>query len=288
MKAKPETVARVERVLGTQAESWQPVAYRGWSRAEHWTIQLADGTRAFAKVASIDPHPGWLRQERAVYDLVAGPFMPGFVGWEDGDRPLLVLEDLTTDAHWPPPWRRGDVEAVLATLSEVAAVRPAGLPAFPDPWLNWTAVADDPQPFLSLGIASRAWLEAALPVLVAAEERLPLAGAALVHGDVRSDNLCIRDGHAVLVDWNFAMVGNPASDVALWLPSLTLEGGPQPDALADDAVAGFSVLVAGFFAAHAGLPPPEGAPRVRGFQLAQLEVALPWACRVLGIEPPDR
>jgi hypothetical protein len=31
-----------------------------------------------------------------------------------------------------------------------------------------------------------------------------------------------------------------------------------------------------------GLPPPEGAPAVRGFQLAQLEIALPWACRVLG------
>ena len=27
---------------------------------------------------------------------------------------------------------------------------------------------------------------------------------------------------------------------------------------------------------------------VRGFQLAQLEVVLPWACRVLGIAPPDR
>jgi hypothetical protein len=43
------------------------------------------------------------------------------------------------------------------------------------------------------------------------------------------------------------------------------------------------VYVAGFFAALAGLPPPEGAPRVRGFQLAQLEVALPWACRTLGL-----
>jgi hypothetical protein len=31
------------------------------------------------------------------------------------------------------------------------------------------------------------------------------------------------------------------------------------------------------------LPAPPGAPRVRGFQRAQLEVALPWACRVLGL-----
>jgi hypothetical protein len=41
----------------------------------------------------------------------------------------------------------------------------------------------------------------------------------------------------------------------------------------------FAVVVAGFFAAGAGLPPPEGAPLVR----AQLEVALPWACTVVGL-----
>ena len=102
----------------------------------------------------------------------------------------------------------------------------------------------------------------------------------LLHGDVRSDNLCLRDGHAVIFDWSHARIGNPDFDVAFWLPSLALEGGPQPDAFGVDA---FAVFVAGFFAALAGLPPPEGAPHVRGFQLAQLEVALPWACRALGL-----
>jgi hypothetical protein len=92
----------------------------------------------------------------------------------------------------------------------------------------------------------------------------------------------------VLVDWNHACIGNPALDPAAWLPSVTLEGGPLPDDIADDAVSQFAVVVAGFFAARAGLPPPDGAPLVRGFQLAQVRVALPWACRVLGIAPPDR
>ena len=100
---------------------------------------------------------------------------------------------------------------------------------------------------------------------------------------MRSDNLGIRDGRAVLVDWNWACVGNPAVDVAFWLPSLTLEGGPEPDEIArgDPGVAALAPTVAGFFAATAGLPPPAGAPAVRSFQLAQLEVALPWAVRVL-------
>ena len=72
-------------------------------------------------------------------------------------------------------------------------------------------------------------------------------------------------------------------DVAFWLPSLTLEGGPEPDEIARayPAAATLAPIVAGYFAATAGLPPPAGAPTVRSFQLAQLEVALPWAVRVL-------
>jgi aminoglycoside phosphotransferase (APT) family kinase protein len=101
-----------------------------------------------------------------------------------------------------------------------------------------------------------------------------------VHCDVRSDNLCLREHRAVLLDWNHAAIGNPAYDVAFWLPSLVLEGGPEPATFGVDDLA---PIVAGFFAAQAGLPPPAGAPRVRGFQRAQLEVALPWACSVLGL-----
>ena len=104
-----------------------------------------------------------------------------------------------------------------------------------------------------------------------------------MHCDVRSDNLCLRNGRAILVDWNHTRVGNPAFDVAFWLPSLVLEGGPLPDRFGVDE---FAPVVAGFFAARAGLPPPKGAPEVRGFQLAQLEVALPWACRALGLPQP--
>ena len=108
----------------------------------------------------------------------------------------------------------------------------------------------------------------------------PLDGDSVVHCDVRSDNLCLRSGHAVLLDWNHARIGNPSFDVAFWLPSLLLEGGPLPETFGVDE---FAVFVAGFFAAQAGSPAPPGAPRVRGFQRAQLEVALPWASRVLGL-----
>jgi hypothetical protein len=277
---KPDAVARAERILGTEAENWARVVSRGYSINEHWTAGFADGSRAFLKLASVDPSPQWVRDERHVFECVDGAFMPLFLGFEDGDQPLLILEDMLPDARWPPPWHEGDIDAVLAALREVAAAPLKGelprLAASGTP--GWHDVAQDPAPFLGLDIVSAEWLERSLPALLDASDRTPLDGDSLVHCDVRSDNLCLRSGHAVLLDWNHARIGNPAFDVAFWLPSLVLEGGPTPETFGVDE---FAVFVAGFFAASAGLPAPAGAPRVRGFQRAQLEVALPWACRVL-------
>jgi hypothetical protein len=279
---KPDAVERAERVLDREAETWARIVSGGYSLNEHWTVGFFDGSRAFLKEASVEPSPQWLRDEQHVYACVRGPFMPELLGFEDGDKPLLILEDMLAEGRWPPPWQAGDVEAVLAALRQVAAAPVGGeLPRLvDDDWAGWQEIARDPEPFLRTGVASAAWLAGALPRLLEAEVRTPLAGDSLVHCDVRSDNLCFRDGRVVLLDWNHARIGNPASDVAFWLPSLVLEHGPPPDEFGVDD---FAAVVAGFFAARAGLPPPEGAPRVRGFQREQLEVALPWACRVLGL-----
>lgn len=286
VNVKPEAVAGMERVLGLAATDWSPVASGGYALGDRWVAQLADGTTAFAKRAIGEPTAAWLRQEHDLYATVAAPFMPHLLGWDDQTLPLLVLEDLSA-ATWPPPWPTGSVEAVLDTLAELAATPPpVGLRRIADdPPVGWRDVAREPAPFLRLGLCSDEWLEAALPALLEASDPSLLDGTALLHLDVRSDNLCIRDGRAILVDWNWASVGNAAVDVAFWLPSLTLEGGPEPDEVArlSPGAAELAPIVAGFFAALAGLPPPEGAPAVRAFQRAQLEVALPWATRVLGL-----
>jgi aminoglycoside phosphotransferase (APT) family kinase protein len=179
---------------------------------------------------------------------------------------------------------------VLTTLSAVAATPPPpGLPALSasrERLASWGQVADDPTPFLSLGLCSSAWLEMALPSLLAAETAARLEGDGLVHLDVRSDNLCFVGDRAVLVDWNHACRGNAALDVAGWLPSLAAEGGPDPMAMMPDEPE-LAALISGYFAARAGLPPPEDAPRVRAVQLSQLKTALPWAAASLGLPPPD-
>jgi Phosphotransferase enzyme family len=284
---KPPAVMRAESLLGSKATHWQAVESRGYAINEHWTVELADGTRAFLKLAApVDPGPRWLRDEAHVYGAVSGPFMPELLAWEDAEQPLLVIEDLS-DARWVPPWTEADIEAVQAALAQLWTTTPsASLPRFEDYGLaSWDRVAADPAPFLSLGICDAAWLERALPTLVDATASTPLAGDAVLHCDVRSDNLCIRHDRAVLFDWNHAGIGNPAADLACWLPSLRLDGGPEPDEVTD-AANDFAAFVSGFFAAHAGLPAPQGAPRVRLFQLRQLEVALPWACRVLQLPRP--
>jgi aminoglycoside phosphotransferase (APT) family kinase protein len=98
--------------------------------------------------------------------------------------------------------------------------------------------------------------------------------------DVRNDNLCFSGDRVVLVDWNLAARANPLLDVAAWLPSLHSEGGPLPEDILPDEPE-LAALISGFFAARAGMPNIETAPRVRGIQVEQLRSALPWATRSL-------
>jgi aminoglycoside phosphotransferase (APT) family kinase protein len=229
-----------------------------------------------------------LRDEYRVYSAAEAAFIPELVGWHDGEQTLLAIADLS-DAYWPPPWSLEQIDAVCAALDELHATPPPeGLPrvSAERDWLNgWELVAEDAEPILSTGLCSPGWLEHALPTLLETGRTCPLEGEAFLHLDVRSDNLCLQAGRAVLVDWNFAHVGNPLLDIVCWLPSLKLEGGPDPWELVPDSD-GFAALLAGYFAAHAGLPPPATAQRVREFQRRQAEVALPWAARELGLPQP--
>ena len=281
--------AELEAAAGAAPAEVRPVESRGYAtNSAHWRIELADGRRVFVKVALDENAKEWFRGEHLVYSAVSAPFIPELLAWHDGDVTLLAITDLS-DAHWPPPWRPGDLDAVLAALDDLHATpAPDGLPpvAAERDWLNgWELVAEDREPLLSTGLCSRAWLEEALPSLLETGRTCPIEGDAFLHLDVRSDNLCLRDGQAVLVDWNLAHVGNPLLDIVAWLPSLKLEGGPDPWELVLDSE-GLSALVAGFFANRAGLPPPETAPTVREFQRAQAEVALPWAAREVRLTPP--
>jgi Phosphotransferase enzyme family len=288
-RATAEVVAAVTRAAGRAPAEWQRVVGGGYTPAERWVVEFGDGGRAFAKVGIVASTGEWLRVEHRAYRDVAAPFMPRMLGWSDEPVPALLLEDLSA-ARWPPPWDRSLVDRMLLTLDAVAATPcPDWAPPISeltDIFSGWSQVSADPEPFLSLGLASRGWLETALPELVASERPMELEGSALLHADVRSDNMCFTADRALLVDWNFIGRGNPLFDVAAWLPSLAHEGGPMPEEVRPEAGV-FAAAIAGYMCARAGLPVIPEAPHVRRVQLEQAATSLPWAARWLGLPQPD-
>jgi len=265
-----------------------PFTGRGYTPARRMIVELSDGTTAFAKQAVNEPTAEWLRAEHSVYRQLRGSFLPALLGWDDdGIEPILVLEDLS-QAVWPPPWSVERVRRVLDTIAVIGEQPvPDGVGPMEADWVagGWREVAEDPEPFLSLGMCDSRWLERALPTLLAAADSAPVKGDRLLHLDVRSDNLCFAGDRTLFVDWNHASLGNPEVDMAFLMPSMVSEGGPPLETVATVAPE-MTAVVAGFFAKYAGLPPVPGAPGIREVQRTQLEVALPWAIRSLGLPSP--
>lgn len=287
-------VMRIERALG-----WRPTRFRNAApqrgaseTAARWIVGEGDGPgsrdrTAFVKIGATSLTAEWTRTEYRNYRALDGPFLPHLLGFDDdGERPALAIEDLS-DAVWPPPWTDDRVAAVLDALAEIREAPPPAdvVPWVPDGAALWEVVAANPAPFLALGLCSANWLRDALPELTAAAAVAPLMGNALIHMDIRSDNVCLRNGRALVIDWPHARLANPDVDVAFWLPHLHAEGGPLPEAILPGAAA-LAAWVAGFFCAHAGGPPLPEAPHVRPLQRMQARTALAWAARALDLRQP--
>lgn len=285
-----ELRSAVARSLGTRVVSWSP-RRGGFSSAGLWVIETAAGNSFFVKAATTDDTASFLRSEMEIYASIEAPFLPGIETWEDdAHRPFVVMENLSR-YHWPPPWDREQIDAVLAVCAQIAATEvPATLQREIDSALRdayWQRIAADVDSLVESGVGSPQWLEMALPGLIDAESAAVVDGTSLVHADIRSDNLCIIGRGVKVVDWNWAYIGNPELDVVAWLPSLRLEGGPAPWELVT-ADAGLVARVSGFFLYHSTLPPnPMVRGDLRSLQRAQGEIGLEWASRILGISRPS-
>ncbi len=258
---------RIERSVGRRVRGARRVE-RGYTPALRWVVEFDDGSRAFAKAGVDSPTSSpatWLRREREAYASIRGPFMPEMLAWDDdGVTPLLVLEDLS-DWAWPPPWAPEHVSAVLNFLATMGSTpAPSDAPSLElrerERLSGWRRIADDPHAFLAIGLVTEGWLDRSLGVLIDASDAAVLEGDSLVHFDLRSDNLCVRDGRAKVIDWSVWARGNPLVDLAAWLPSLWREGGPPPWEILVDS-GGLAPLLTGYFAAQAGAPDDsDGAP----------------------------
>ena len=261
----PEIAARVERLLGWAPETWRPV-HGGYTPAARFAVAAGNRT-GFVKIATTKTTAWQINREIDAYAGISGRFVPRLLATDpDPETPILIIEDLS-HATWPPPWDDRTVGMLVG--------RDAG----------WPTIAEDPVPFLSLGLVTAEWLDKALPPLIAAETACVFRGEALTHLDLRSDNLCITADGVKIVDWAEACRSAPDVDLGFLLPSLAYEGGPLPDAIQPNRP-DIAAAVSGFFAARAGLPDIPQAPFVRRVQREQLSTALPWAIRALDLPPP--
>jgi len=278
-------IPRVESLLGDRLVNAQPAA-GGYSSAQRWLVRARSGRTAFAKIGVTPVSAVNLEREASVYERLVLPGMPEVLGWNATAPPVLLLSDLSKHA-WPPPWTVERVDRVLQVIDSVHSAS-AELPQYADvqdaeeDW--WGRVAAAPKPFLRLDVASSDWFDRNVDALAASARTVSCAGSSVTHFDLRSDNLCFSSTRTYLVDWSLACLGNPRLDLALFLPSLAVDGGPLPETIlpADPAAASW---VAGFFAWHAAKPDIPAAPAVRTMQRRLLASALPWAARELDLEP---
>ena len=285
----PEQVrAEVEAALGSPIVS-ASTQLGGFSPGAAVRVVCADGTRAFVKAvgSSLNPDtPDLNRAEIRALRLLP-PEVPHarlLAAYDDGDWVALVLEDV--EGHRPAiPWAEPDVGAMATALERVAAVRaPAELPVYADATrvlVAWDQVAADPS-----GLPGP--LVARLPELLARQDlaREVSRGDQLVHWDARADNVLVRAGEAVLVDWAWASRGAPWLDTLLLALDFQVQGGPDPDTFLrtspvtrDVPPEHLSSMVAGMlgvFADRMRLPAPPGLPTIRAWQAHSYGAVLAW------------
>lgn len=266
----------------------------GFSPGAAAAVTLADGRRAFVKAVSTAQNPDsprMYRQEIAVNGwLPSHPAIPALLGtFDDGDWVALVFDYV--DAPTPSlPWRADDLDVVLRTVVDVQQ-RAGAVPATPvgallaDDFASWAALGRERPPALD------AWSAARLDRLAEVEAGWAAAaeGDALLHTDLRADNVLVREGRAWLVDWPWACAGAAWVDAVLMAPSVVLQGGPLPESLVAAAypsappsgVLAVVAALAGFFTRAALAPPPPGLPTVRAHQAACGRASREWLARLL-------
>ena len=129
-----------------------------------------------------------------------------------------------------------DLTCCLVALGEMAVrLSPSPLPDLPrlveavaGDFTRWDTLAADVPNDLDRWATERWPFELAAPAATALEA---IDGVALVHSDVRADNLLLADGRVVVVDWPMASPGRHGSTASPWCSTRRLLGEHDPEAL---------------------------------------------------------
>lgn len=289
----------------------------GYSPGLASTLVLGSGERVFVKAVVPAEHPrsGELyRKEAAVAPVLAGEVgavlpAPAFrwsaeaqVSTAAGSQDWVVLAFDAADGPGPQlPWQPAELAEALDLVADVGRIAAPDHPQIPpvtemvfDGWHLLTADAGLQQRLARLDEVLGPWLLARIETLAALADTWPQvsAGTALVHHDLRADNMVRAGGRLLAVDWPYASVGAPWLDLVGMMPSVALEGGGEPEevftahpvgAAADpEAVTAVVAAFTGYFLHAALQPPPPGIPHLRAFQRDQGLVCARWLRTRLG------
>ncbi|MFB6957622.1 phosphotransferase [Streptomyces sp. NPDC056309] len=271
----------------------------GFSPGVAARVRLVDGRRVFVKAVGPEPNPETPGLHRAEARITAAlPItapVPSLLmaldleGWV-----VLVLEDVDGKAP-AQPWQLEELQRVLAAATELSVLldpSPIEAPTVADRfgekfqgWRRLSAASAE-------GADDLAWLDPwarrNLGRLVDREAAwtAAAAGSALIHGDLRADNVLLTDDRVMVVDWPWAAVGASWFDVVAMGPSVIMQSAPDAMSFLDqhlctcgadpEDVTTVLIAMAGYFLRQSVQAPPPGLPTVRGFQRAQGEAALDW------------
>ncbi len=290
----------------------------GYAPTPTYRLTLADGQRAFFKgtyhASNAFARDALVHEERIYRNLgtLIGRWMPQlYAAFRQDDWHVLLLEDLGPKSV--PPWTPQKTRAIAHAL---AAFHQSSLGARPPAWLsqpyeelahaNWTQTAQESRGFHDIAaLAGEAapqalqWLQQTSPLIehMMQQPALREGPYAILHGDVRSDNLRLIRKHLYLFDWPSITVGRPEWEIVALAQSVAVEGGPPPEQILAWYGERFPINTSAlecalawwltFFADRAWRPEIPGLPRLRRFQRQQLGTLAFWAARQWSLPSPE-
>jgi len=272
----------------------------GFSPGAAARVRLANGGTAFVKALGVDLHRfsvGLYRTEAATMPhLPAGLPVPRLLDvYDDGEWVALLYEEVD-GRHPAVPWRPDELERVAGAVADLGAgLRPSPWPDAPGfaeanaTFLGtWRELAAAPPPDLD------PWLRRHLDRLATLGTDLAelVRGDALLHNDIRSDNLLLtRDGGVVVLDWGWTCNGAPWLDLVLFAITVNAEGGADAELLVrghpltrDVAASSIDAVLLAAVAhcwSSSRLPESPSLPGTQAHQRAYADATLRWVRRRL-------
>jgi len=288
----------IEQFLGRSVSTASSQA-GGFSPALASRLTLDDGTGVFVKAIAPDAvsgAPGGQRLYRREAEI-AGALpdtvpTPRFLSSLEADEWVVLIFEEVPGTSPILPWHPEELSQVLDAMATLAGIlTPSPISAspatHPGGTNSWASLCLEPGALDRLpGLDAWALTNAERLADVASTSKSAHHGSALLHTDIRADNILLTSNGVVFVDWPHAKVGAPWVDLVYFLPSVAMQGGGDPQELFWDhpvargadlrAVCSVLADLTGFFIYGATRNPLPGLPTLRKFQLAQGIEALAW------------